>query len=1402
MAMREIDPTDQKLTTEFVKMNTAEFIRCLRAADIRLVVKDGNLKCDAPEGALSADIKEELVRRKEEILARLKITPKRVPVSDPITKAPRLKHLPLTFAQQRLWFLHKLDPQDPVYNITASRLIEGRIDIKVLEQSIDLLSERHEILRTVFPEKDGVPGQMVTNQKPNLGHLDFTHIPTEDRREEFIKWRKEEAQRPFSTEVPMVRITLVRFSDHAHFLVVVMHHIISDGWSIGVFFRQLGEIYQAVLSGDPVPLHLPVQYGDFAWWQQEAYKTTNNAKHADYWKQKLSGIDAMLNLPTDRPRGSKQSSKGEVAGFTFSTELSNELKRLSQKTGATLYIILLTIFKILLYRYTAQKDIVVGTPIAGRIRPELETLIGMFVNTLVLRTDLGGDPSAMELIARVRDVVLDAHEHQNYPFEKIVELVQPDRSLAYGPLFQVVLAFQNMPDSLEYETVSAGAMFDLSLFFWESEQNIIGSIEYNRDLFDSETITRMVGHLMTLAEGIVQQPDRSISHLPLLTPEEQAQFVAWNQTFTDYPRDKTIHELFDTQVAETPDSIALIMSTEGRHPDSTEMTYAELKKEADLLAGYLRELGVKSGDRVGLALNRTQELIVAILAILKAGGVYVPIDLSYPDERLIYMVKDADIHLLLTTTEHRKQVPHLEAKILCLDQEKAPSGSGYLPDDSISADHLAYIMYTSGSTGSPKGVCVTHRNVVRLVKDTNYIDLSPREVFLACAPISFDASTLEIWGSLLNGSRLVMYTENIPTPEGIARCVCDHDVTTLWLTSGLFNLMVETHPECFHKIRQMLSGGDVLSPAHVKRALEALHEGVLINGYGPTENTTFTTCYRIDPDTIDSLPSIPIGRPIANTQVYVLDENMQPVPIGVRGELWTGGDGVAAGYLNAMELTNQKFVPCPFGNRDSGTLYRTGDYVRFKPDGNIEFIGRIDNQVKIRGFRVEPGEIEAFLSKHPSIQKVSVIAKGKDAGSKYLVAYLIPVKGDRLAANDLKRFALDRLPSYMVPSFFVALDKFPITSNGKIDYAKLPDPPVNKSTKKLAMTPIQTQLLTIWENLLGTGDIGLNDNFFDLGGHSLLALRLIDQMEKVFNRKFPISTIFQAQTIEELAVAMVNDSLEFGMSLIAIKPEGTKPPLFVVPGVGGSALGYGDLARLIGDDQPIYCLQSLGLDGRQKPLENIHEIALHFTQEIKKSRPNGPYNLAGFCMGGAIAYEIAQLLSSEGQDIHNLVLIDTFPPNISPIKTKMSDYFVHLNFLVNGFLRQINSFAKTIKSPNLWLLDFRKKFSMVRQIVETRDIYRGDRSQMYRDLVQRANLKAFSNYTPKPYKGEIQLVIAAEREVNSHEDPRLYWKKLAVQGYQITRIQGKDSGALLRKPHVHQLADFFIACLSNEKVVS
>ena len=1379
-------------------MQTEYFLKKLKERDIKLTLKNDRITCNAPTGVLTHEIITELNIRKNEIIRLLKNEAQDLVDAHIIGKVPQDRPQPLSFAQQRLWFLHKLEPQNPVYNITASRLIKGALNVSYLEKSICKVVERHEILRTIFPEINGTPVQVVTNAKPTLQQVNIEHFPIEKRNEEFQRWRQDEARRPFTTDAPMLRISLLRLTYREYHLVVVMHHIISDGWSLGIFFKELGEIYiKLLLGGSGELLDLPFQYGDYARWQIESFNDSDTQRNIEYWKEKLSGNLPVLELPTDRPRRPVQSSNGAVQVFKFSKEIKESLYRLEKKYSVTLFMILLTAFKILLHRYTTQTDIIIGTPIANRKLPELESLIGLFVNTLVLRTNLSGDPTVIELLTRIRDVVLEAHEHQDFPFEKIVELIRPERTLSHTPIFQVALILQNTPGSLEYDTVSAGAMFDISLFFLESEQDITGSFEYNKDLFEDGTITRMIGHLKTLARAIVKNPHEHISKLPLLTEAEKIQLKEWNETKTDYPRDLTIQELFVSQASNTPNSVALVFPRADTHIKSIELSYREVDRLTNKLARRLRSLGVGPEVCVGVAMDRCPDFITAILAVLKAGGAYVPIDLSYPKDRKIFMIEDADIQLLLTTTESINQVPKTKARILCLDQERKEISleSAKHLNCLVGAESLAYVMYTSGSTGRPKGVCVTHRNVIRLVKNTNYVSLSPQEVILACAPVSFDASTFEIWGSLLNGGRLVLYPGRVPTPAGIAKRVRENHVSTLWLTAGLFNLMVETQPLCFTEVRQLLAGGDVLSPAHVKKALEFLRNGVLINGYGPTENTTFTTCYRLETFS-DTFRSVPIGRPISNTRVYVLDNNMRPVPVGVRGELWAGGDGVARGYLNDRDLTAQKFLSDPFNEGIGSRLYRTGDFVRFRPDGNLEFLNRIDSQVKISGFRVEPGEVEQLICLHPCVREAAVVARERDSKSKHLVAYVVPTSGSNPSIDDLRRFLIDRLPVYMVPTAMVMLEEMPLTPNGKVDLGNLPDPPKRHMTGTTPRNFLETQLLVIWESVLGEVEIGIRDNFFELGGHSLLALQLLVKMEKVFGRPFPLSTVFQAQSIEEMASAMMQDSLEFGGSLVTIKTGGPRPPVFFVPGVGGSALGFGELARLLKTDQPVFCLQSLGLDGNQDPLDRIEDIGRHFVGEIRKIQPIGPYHLIGFCMGGAVAFEIAQRLIAEEQRVETLALIDTFPPDYPATKSSVPVAFHSLAFAGRGILKQMST-SRDI-SPKNWLVRLKRMNFMVKEMFRTKDIYRGDRTHLYRNRVKNANLRAFSHYTPQSYKAKIILIMTLDRELREkNEDPRIYWGRLAEGGVNILRISGSTSGSLLKKPHVHGLARALTEHLGN-----
>jgi amino acid adenylation domain-containing protein/non-ribosomal peptide synthase protein (TIGR01720 family) len=1049
----------------------------------------------------------------------------------PIVPIDRQHPLPLSFAQSRLWFLAQLEPNNPFYNIAIPIRIQGIVQIEALEQSLNEVLQRHEVLRTVFKTIAGKPVQVILPVlKLNVEIFEST--------EPVGELALEEAQKPFKLDrSPLLRVKVVRLSETEHILLLTIHHIIADGWSLGIFVRELAALYQGYTL-EP----LPIQYADFAAWQ----RGRNYGNSTEYWKKQLHGLPSLLELPGDRPRPAIQSFRGARYKFKLSGHLTESLKSLSRQTGSTLFMTLLAAFYTLLHRYTGISDLVVGSPIANRNRLETEALIGFFVNTLALRIDMAGNPTFEELLGRVRQVTLDAYTHQDLPFERILDgAYKPrpqvagtapyelsiERSLSYSPIFQVMFVLQNTPvEKLEVagltwtplEIDSGTAKFDLTLTLEETEQGLEGVFEYSTDLFEAATIHRMAGCFRTLLTYIVEDPEQPISELPLLSKAEQKQLLdSLNETQTDYPSDLCIHQVFERQVAKTPSAIAVVYKEHA-------LTYRELNEKANQLAKIIQQCRDVpwrvsiSETLIGLCVDRSLDMIVAMLAILKAGGVYVPIDPTYPEERIAFILEDTGLTLVLTQHQYVSQFSNVEC--ICLESVGVglpnPEGEKNVPISSTpQPDNLAYVMYTSGSTGVPKGVCIPHRGVVRLVKENHYIHFGADGVFLQAASTSFDAATFEIWGALLNGGKLVLLPDNQPSLAELGEAIVQHQITTLWLTAGLFQLMVDEALESLASVRQLLAGGDVLSGIHVQKFLKRYPHSKLVNGYGPTEGTTFTCTADL------SLQDDPltIGRPIANTQVYLLDPYLQPVPVGVPGELYISGDGLARGYLKRPDLTAEKFIPNPFNNSKSdpplpplirgenSRLYKTGDLAKYRSDGKIEYIGRLDNQVKIRGFRIELGEIEAVLSQHPGIKETVVIAQ---QDTKRLVAYVVPHQ-EGLTPLELRDFLSQHLPDYMIPAFFVLLDTLPLTGNGKIDRTNLPSPEITAS-QGLPRTPNELILAKIWSSLLNLDEVGIHDNFFELGGDSILAIQIVARSNQAGLQITP-KQIFGYQTIAELA---------------------------------------------------------------------------------------------------------------------------------------------------------------------------------------------------------------------------------------------------------------------------------------------
>ncbi|MEG4119910.1 amino acid adenylation domain-containing protein [Microcoleus sp. N9_B4] len=1337
--------------------------------------------------------------------------------SSSLPSVVRRQEFPLSFAQQRMWFLHQLDRESGSYNIPIALHLVGPLQIATLEQSLMEIVRRHESLRTTFPSVDGSPVQLIApTLTVTLSVIDLQALPIVKQDTEVQRLAVAEANYAFDlTQLPLLRSTLLRLGPESHVLLVTFHHIVFDGWSIGVFMQELSTLYIAWGAGQPSPLpELPLQYADFACWQRQWATESVMETQLRYWKQQLSGCPALLQLPTDRPRPSLQRFRGRTELFQVNPELAGRLKILSQQSGATLFMTLLAVFAILLSRYSGEEDIVIGSPIANRNRGDIESLIGFFVNTLALRIDLSGNPTFEELIERVRDVALDAYTYQDLPFYQLVAELQPDRNPSYHPLFQVMFVLQNAPTEqlllpgvvvtpLDIESVTA--KFDLLLSLEEGAAGLKGLLEYNTDLFDTPTMTRMVGHFQILLEGVATNPRRRISELPLLKAAEQQQLlVDWNRTDTNYPQDACIHELFEAQAALTPDAVAIVFGEQ-------QLTYQQLNCRANQLAHYLQTLGAGPEVLVGICFDRSMDAIVSLLAVLKAGSAYLPLDPAYPKERLDFMLSDAKISVLLTQQKLVERLPDCGAKVVCLEaaREEIDAQSENNPANLANADNLAYVMYTSGSTGKPKGVCVVHRGVVRLVKDTNFASLTSAEVFLQLAPISFDASTLEIWGALLNGAQLAVFPPGSPSLAELGEAIRLYKVTILWLTAGLFHLMVDDRIEDLKGVRQLLAGGDVLSVPHVQKLLREVPNCKLINGYGPTENTTFTCCATIDSDSQIS-NSVPIGRAIANTQVYILDRYLQPVPIGVPGELYAGGAGLARGYLNRPDLTAERFIPNPFTNKEdrlqnaknrsvssllpASNLYKTGDLARYLPDGNIEYLGRTDNQVKIRGFRIEVGEIEAVLAGHPDVSQVAIAVQLDASGNKCLAAYAVPRPGKILAAGILRSFLQERLPDYMIPAGFVFLDALPLNPNGKVDRRALASQKWQSSSvapnEIIAVAPrdeFEFQVTKIWEKVLGINSIGIRDNFFEVGGHSLLGARLLAEIEKVFDKKLPLSAIFQSPTVEQLADILREPEWSSpSPSMVVIQP-GTgsyKPPLFCIHVLGRGLEFYRPLMNYIDRSQPVLGLSTQIMDEKLAPPNRVEELAAYYIKEMQTFQPHGPYFLLGVSFGGTVAFEMARQLHDLGEKVALLGLLDTYGPDAfnNSFEMKRNEGIMRILRLTPGAFMNKAKINLSGKIEDLTEIQWRILCNLYRAVGRPLPIYLENFT--HREL----NHQALKHYVGGVYAGRASLFKAVESAEAFGADLELGWGRVITGGIEVYDIPSDHLG-MLKEPHVRILGE-------------
>jgi amino acid adenylation domain-containing protein len=1266
-----------------------------------------------------------------------------------VTASSDAGQAPCTPAQAALWFIERWSERPGLYHIVERWNLPEGWDADTLQRALDALVARHPSLRTGFIEIDGEPVQRIDAS----ARCPLERISPDDA--------DAHAQRAFALDQPpLARAALWPGPDGRTILQWVVHHLVSDGWSQSVLRRDLSALYDGERAGRPASLSpLRLSCADHAARLQARLAGPRGAQLLDYWRSALADLP-VLDLPTDRPRPAQPDYAGASVECMLDAALTARLRALARSSGCTLYMVLLAAWALLLARWSRQDDVAIGTPVAGRDQGEFDGVAGLFVNTLVMRIAAAADQPLPALLADVRSRVLAAFDHADQPFEGLVRALQPTRERGRNPLFQTLFVLQPADDlRLQLGGHPADALpvsrpiakFDLTLEVREAGQALQMSIEYACALFDHDTVARMAGHLCTLLHAFADHGDRAVATLPLLTAGELQALHAFNESATGYPADATLASLFEQVVARRPHAVALT-------GDGHTLSYGELNARANRIAHRLRALGAGPDRCVGLCMKRSLDQAVALLGIVKAGAAYLPVDPDYPAARIDYMLRDASVTVVLAAHD----APALDGvQRLQLDDAGIAAAPADNPPPAGDGRSLAYVLYTSGSTGQPKGVMVEQRSVVRLVRDTAYAKLDADETFLLLAPPTFDAATFELWGALLNGARCVVHPEAVPTAAGLEAVIREQGVSTLWLTAALFNTLIDERPEALRGLRQLLTGGEALSVPHVRRAQAALPGVVLINGYGPTEGTTFTCCHTIASPLPEDCTAVPIGRPIANTTVHVLDAAMQPVPVGVEGELWIGGAGVARGYLGRPDLSAERFVPDPWSAEPGARLYRSGDRVRWRADGTLDFIGRNDEQIKLRGFRIEPGEIEAALAALPGVQQAAVMLRTTPAGERRLLAW---VAGEALDGAALRSRLAAQLPTYMLPSAVIALERFPLTANGKLDRARLPDPAAASGGTAGARPrdAAERHLLAIWESLFGRDGLSVEDDFFAIGGHSLLAVRMADAIERSFGQRLPLDTFwFRARTVRTIAGLLRDASGRVRWPLrVPIRAGGSRPPLFCVHTIGGNLFHYFELARALPDDQPVIGLNAVGVGGGEPARTSVEAIAADCIAAMREQQPHGPYRIAGFSSGGTVAFEMAQQLRAAGEDIAFLGLLDTWAPG------------VYRRPAGSGLIGRLRA--------------------RLRPLLQ--------RDRITHALLHALGLKppggfpdgasahwwAHWSYRPRMYPGRVDLYIADVSRLEA-SDPLLGWSRRVGGNLTLHSVSGSH-GLMMKPPHVDALA--------------
>ena len=1334
----------------------------------------------------------------------------------------------LSFAQERLWFLDQFMPGAPVFNVPMAVRFNGAIDVAVLQRAVKEIVRRHEVFRTRFLTLDGKPTPLIAADIAiTLEIIDLTSLKESARESECHRVSREEALRSFDLAGgPLVRTSLIKLTEQESVFLLTMHHIISDGGSILIFFRELAALYRSFSRGEPTPLNEPsIQYSDYALWQRNWLSGDRLERQLAYWKEQLGGDLPVIDLPADRPRPAVQTHPGDRVTLTLSEELTEALVRLSQREGATLFMTLLAAFNVLLQRYSGQDDIIVGSPIANRPQTETEGLIGFFLNNLALRSDLSGDPDFLKVLARVRRTALDAYTNQDVPFERLIEVLKTPRDLSRTSIFQVyfnLFSFSDqidLPDGSSISFVDAWlqseenlAKFDLTLYAGVGQKEIKLAFLYNTDLFTRQRIEQMAEQFNYLLTQIVQGPGEKISRFSLVTPRVQHLLPDPAQSL-DAHREAPIHALFSEQAQLHPDKTAVA------DPQDS-WSYQQLDSRSNQLANYLRAKGISSGDVVAIFGHRSAALVWAILAVLKAGAAFLILDPDYPVDRLISCLEIAAPRGWLQI-EAAGALPEVldrfvEALNTCrlelttraelVVNKVLASYPGETPQVTIGADDLAYVAFTSGSSGKPKGVMGRHGPLTLFTSwATGKFDLNETDRFSLLSGLAHDPLHRDIFTPLqLGGTVCIPDQKDFESPARLRAWMKQQQINVANLTPAMSQLLSEgaTSADRIESLRYSFLVGDVLRKRDVARLKQLAPKITCVNLYGATETQRAVGHYVV-PEDLSAVDKevLPLGSGIRDVQLLVLNRDRQLCGVGEAGEIYFRSPHLAKGYLGDEALTGERFIQNPFTSATADRLYRTGDLGRYLPDGNVEHLGRADRQIKIRGFRIEPGEIESALTHHPQVSEAAVIAQQNESGETTLVAYV--VSDQTIAASALRQFVSEKLPAYMVPSAFVFMDALPLTPKRKLDRTALPRPDqlqtdrVNQQTKP--QSAVEHALVEIWKEVLSLDQVGVHDNFFDLGGHSLMAVRLFAAMEKKFSKSLPLATLFQAPTIAQLAVILDTDSSAKWSSLVSIQPNGQRPPFFCVHAVGGNVLEYYDLARNLGNDQPFYGFQSRGLDGSQTPHTRIEDMAAHYVKELREFQPDGPYFIGGRSLGGTIAYEMARQLRAQGQDIGLLALLDSYP--VGHAKLAAQGYSSKSE--ARRYLRKARAHLRNMRSLSLgeklaYLIDKSQYLPLRIKSRIWRTIYRsyqslGQEVPRVLRIVEEFNWLAAREYVPHFYDGRITLFWAST-DLRAKFDLLEGWQALARGGMEVYEVPGTHID-MIKEPHVGELAQKLDGCL-------